>query len=312
MANGFRLLAVHAHPDDESSKGSATMARYAAEGDRVMVATCTGGERGDILNSRLKGNPAIERDMPEYRRREMAQAAAVLGIEHTWLGFVDSGLPEGDPLPPLPEGCFALEPLEVTTEALVRVIRAFRPHVMTTYDENGGYPHPDHIMCHVVSLAAFRAAGDPTAFPNAGDPWQPLKLYYDRGFSKEKMTAMHDWIMERDGESPFKDWLTRHDRPTPRITTRVNVAGYFDKREQALLAHATQIDPDSFFFALSADEQARVWPTEEWELALSYVDPPADEDDLFGGLSDPGTADDLARNPGPLVVDDLRESTVQH
>ena len=89
-------------------------------------------------------------------------------MQHTWLGFVDSGLPEGDPLPPLPEGCFALEPIEVTTEALVRVIREFRPHVMTTYDENGGYPHPDHIMCHTVSMAAFAAAADPDGLPARG------------------------------------------------------------------------------------------------------------------------------------------------
>ena len=91
----------------------------------------------------------------------MAKAQEILGVQHRWLGFVDSGLPEGDPLPPLPEGCFALEPIEVTAEALVRVIREFRPHVMTTYDENGGYPHPDHIMCHTVSMAAFARAGDP-------------------------------------------------------------------------------------------------------------------------------------------------------
>jgi len=88
----------------------------------------------------------------------MAAAAAALGVEHTWLGFVDSGLPEGDPLPPLPEGCFALEPLEVTTEALVGVIREFRPHVITTYDENGGYPHPDYVMTHTVTMAGVRGS----------------------------------------------------------------------------------------------------------------------------------------------------------
>ena len=158
-------MAVHAHPDDESSKGAATMAKYVDVGADVLVVSCTGGERGDILNPKLKDDIAHPAGPPRVRREEMARAQEILGVQHSWLGFVDCGLPEGDPLPPLPEGCFALEPLEVTTEALVREIRAFRPHVMTTYDENGGYPHPDHIMCHTVSMAAFEAAGDPAAYP---------------------------------------------------------------------------------------------------------------------------------------------------
>src|SRR5690606_31625341 len=129
VSDGRRLMAVHAHPDDESSKGAATTAKYVAEGAEVMVVSCTGGERGDILNPALENDPHILRDLTGVRRREMARAAQILGVRHTWLGFVDSGLPEGDPPPPLPEGCFALEPLSVTTEALVRVIRQFRPHV---------------------------------------------------------------------------------------------------------------------------------------------------------------------------------------
>ena len=163
VSDRLRLMCVHAHPDDESSKGAATMARYVDEGHEVLVVSCTGGERGDVLNPRLKDDAHILRDLAQVRRDEMARAQEILGVRHTWLGFVDSGLPEGDPLPPLPDGCFALEPLAVTTEALVREIRRFRPHVVTTYDENGGYPHPDHVMCHDVSVAAFAAAGDPTA-----------------------------------------------------------------------------------------------------------------------------------------------------
>ena len=139
----LRLLAVHAHPDDESSKGAATMARYVSEGARVMVATFTGGERGDILNPRAD-TPEARADLTAVRRSEMAEAARILGVEHVWLGFVDSGLPEGDPPPPLPDGCFALQPVEDAARPLVALIREFRPHVVTTYDENGGYPHPDH------------------------------------------------------------------------------------------------------------------------------------------------------------------------
>ena len=123
MTQPRRLLAVHAHPDDESSKGAATTAKYVAEGVEVMVATCTRGERGSVLNPQLAGRPEIEDNVAEIRRAEMARAREILGIEQVWLGFVDSGFPEGDPLPPLPSGCFALEPLAVTTEALVRELR---------------------------------------------------------------------------------------------------------------------------------------------------------------------------------------------
>lgn len=147
MTEQLRLMAVHAHPDDESSKGAATMARYVDEGVAVLVVTCTGGERGSVLNPKLD-RPDVWENITEIRRQEMAAARAILGVEQAWLGFVDSGLPEGDPLPPLPEGCFALQDVDHAAEPLVRVMREFRPHVVTTYDENGGYPHPDHIMCH--------------------------------------------------------------------------------------------------------------------------------------------------------------------
>src|SRR6188474_496662 len=177
----LRLMAVHAHPDDESSKGAATTARYAAEGVRVKVVTLTGGERGDILNPAMD-LPEVHGRIHEIRIDEMARAAEILGVEHQWLGFVDSGLPEGDPLPPLPEGCFALTDLGIEVGRLVEVIRAFRPQVMTTYDENGGYPHPDHIRCHQVSVAAYDAAADPNAYPEAGAPWQVAKLYYHHSF----------------------------------------------------------------------------------------------------------------------------------
>jgi mycothiol S-conjugate amidase len=261
------------------------MARYVAEGVEVMVVSCTGGERGDILNPGLQGSPGIQRDIAEYRRREMARAAAELGVQHRWLGFVDSGLPEGDPLPPLPSGCFALTPLHVASAPLVRLVREFRPHVMTTYDENGGYPHPDHIMCHKVSMEAFEAAGDPDRYPGTGLPWQPSKLYYDRGFSRAKMTAFHEALLAEGLESHFGEWLERwEDREEPRVTTRVECADFFDVRDRALLAHATQIDPDGWWFAIPRELQRRVWPTEDFELVRSSVPVGDREDDLFAGL----------------------------
>jgi mycothiol S-conjugate amidase len=288
MSSGeqLRLMAVHAHPDDESSKGAATSARYVAEGVEVLVVSCTGGERGDVLNPRLKDDPHVLRDMAEVRREEMAAAAAALGVRHQWLGFVDSGLPEGDPLPPLPEGCFAREPLDVTAEALVRLVRRFRPHVMTTYDENGGYPHPDHVMCHRVSVEAFDAAGDPDRYPGGGDlpAWQPLKLYYN-AMSRDRIRAFHQHFLDTTGTSPFEEWMARWaERPERNVTTRVPCADFFEARDRALLAHATQIDPDGFWFAMDRDTERRLWPTEDFELARSLVPAPLPEDDLFAGV----------------------------
>ncbi|MGV0633229.1 mycothiol conjugate amidase Mca [Mycolicibacillus trivialis] len=288
--SGLRLMAVHAHPDDESSKGAATVARYADEGHRVMIVTLTGGERGDILNPAMD-LPHVRGRIAEVRRDEMAEAAKILGAEHTWLGFIDSGLPKGDPPPPLPADCFALAPMEDATAALVQVVREFRPHVMTTYDENGGYPHPDHIRCHQVSIAAYEAAADPAMFPEAGAPWSVAKLYYIHGFLRERMQLLQDEFAKQGREGPFGKWLARwdpdHDHFAQRVTTRVECGAYFDRRDDALRAHATQIDPKGDFFAAPIDWQQRLWPTEEYELARSRVRTTLPETDLFAGIEDP-------------------------
>ncbi|CDP89696.1 MULTISPECIES: mycothiol conjugate amidase Mca [Mycolicibacterium] len=283
----LRLMAVHAHPDDESSKGAATTARYAAEGVRVMVVTLTGGERGDILNPAMD-LPEVHGRISEVRRDEMAKAAEILGVEHHWLGFVDSGLPEGDPLPPLPEGCFALVPLAEPVSRLVRVIREFQPHVLTTYDENGGYPHPDHIRCHEVSVAAYEAAADYRLYPEAGTPWAVSKLYYNHGFLRQRMQLLQDEFAKNGRTGPFQKWLEHwdpdHDIFAKRVTTRVECSKYFSQRDDALRAHATQIDPKGDFFHAPIEWQQRLWPTEEFELARSRVPVNLPEDDLFTGI----------------------------
>jgi mycothiol S-conjugate amidase len=263
------------------------MAKYVSEGVDVLVATCTGGERGSVLNPKLQGDPYIEEHIHEVRAREMDEARQILGVRQAWLGFVDSGLPEGDPLPPLPEGCFALQDVDHAAGALVRLIREFRPHVITTYDENGGYPHPDHIMTHKISMVAYDAAGDPTRFPEAGAPWTPLKLYYNQGFNKQRTIALHEALLARGLESPYGEWLKRWDefaRPERSITTHVPCADFFEIRDKALLAHATQIDPDGGWFRVPMDLQREVWPTEDYELAQSRVDVSLPEDDLFAGI----------------------------
>jgi mycothiol S-conjugate amidase len=289
----LRMLTVHAHPDDESSKGAATCARYVDEGREVMVVTCTGGERGSILNPAMD-RPGILDEMPAVRREEMARAASILGVQHRWLGFVDSGLPEGDPPPPLPEGSFALGDVDEQVEALVAVIREFRPHVLVTYDERGGYPHPDHIRTHEISVVAFDAAGDPDRHPQAGPPWQPLKLYYSHGFSRARLEAFHAALLARGLESPYGEWLANWsaDFPDPgsRVTTRVQCADWFPVRDEALRAHATQIDPTSRWFLVPQEIQREVWPTEDYELVRSLVESPLPEDDLFAGVAVPAGA----------------------
>jgi len=286
VAERLRLMAVHAHPDDESSKGAATMAKYVAEGVDVLVVTCTGGERGSVLNPKLD-RPDVWENIADIRRAEMDAARAILGVDQAWLGFVDSGLPEGDPLPPLPEGCFGLVDPAEGAIPLIKLMREFRPHVVTTYDENGGYPHPDHIMCHKVSMAAFEAAGDAATHPELGEPWQPLKLYYDIGFHKSKIIALHEGMIAAGLDSVYKEWLDRwedrEDRGV-RVTTRVECADYFPVRDDALRAHATQVDPDGFWFQVPMDLQRRAWPTEDFELVRSFVDSPAPESDLFAGV----------------------------
>lgn len=287
-SEGLRLLAVHAHPDDESSKGAAMMAAYAAAGAEVMVATVTGGEAGDLLNPTAGENPHCHRDLPGVRRLEMQEAAEALGVQHVWLGFADSGLPEGDPMPPLPFGSFGTLPLEQASAPLVRLVRRFKPHVILAYDEMGGYPHPDHIMSHKIAVEAYHAAGDAERYPDCGEAWQPQKLYYDRAFNPARFRAIHDAFLAAGQESPYEDriawfeeadWRTKHE-----VTTQVPIGDFLDRRDAALRAHRTQVEPDGFFFATSNDFLREVWPYDDYVLIDSKVETQIPEYDVFAGL----------------------------
>ncbi|CAM4178800.1 Mycothiol S-conjugate amidase [Corynebacterium hadale] len=286
---GLRLMAIHAHPDDESSKGAATMAKYAAEGNRVKVVTCTDGRRGDILNPAMD-RPGVLDNLIQVREQEMARAVEALGVEHEWMGYQDSGLPEGDPLPPLPEGSFAVQDPEAVAAKLVASIRAFRPHVIITYDENGGYPHPDHIMVHTISMLAWEKAGDPEFAPEAGEPWTPLKLYYSHGFILQRMRMLQERLYAQGKPSPYELMIARWEQNQAdvmsRVTTQVECGEYFAQREAALTAHATQIDPAGAFLASSVQDQRDAWPTEEFELAQTRVKTHLPEDDLFAGIEE--------------------------
>ena len=288
----LRLLTVHAHPDDESSKGAATVARYVDEGVRAVLVCCTGGEEGDILNP-AADLPGVKERLAEVRRAELDKAAAIIGYhEVVWLGYRDSGYPEApdaadgpETAKELPAGSFGAAPLDEATERLVAILRAERPHVLVIYpDDQLGYRHPDHLRVHDVGLAAFEAAGDPQAFPAAGPPWRPPKLYYSL-WSKARMLATHEAFGELGLQSPYEQWW--FDRPWQdnRITTRIDVAKWYDRRCDALLAHTTQVDPTSpFWFGLPREVAAEAYPWEDYILARSDVPTELPEDDLFAGI----------------------------
>jgi mycothiol S-conjugate amidase len=285
-ASPLCLLTVHAHPDDEASKGAGTVARYHAEGVRTVLVTCTGGEAGDILNPAMD-RPEITADLPAVRLRELDRAAEIIGYDEVvLLGYRDSGMP--DTPPNAHPDAFANAPLDEAVGRLVAIIRRERPQVIITYgDDQSGYPHPDHLRVHDISVVAFEQAGDPEAHPEAGDPWQPLKLYYSV-WSRKRIKALHDRFLALGLESPFSDeWFKRPDHGE-RVTTSIDLAGYTDVRLDALLAHETQIDPSSpFWFGLPREEQASVHPFDDYILARSLVDTDEPESDLFAGVRSP-------------------------
>ena len=277
------LLAVHAHPDDESSKGAGTVALLSDAGVRCVLVCCTGGEVGDILNPAMD-TEEVRADIAAVRRKELHQAAEVLGYaEVLWLGYRDSGMP-GTPENAHPEA-FANAELDEAVGRLVAIIRRERPQVIITYnEEQSHYPHPDHLRVHDITIPAFDRAGDPDWYPEAGEPWQPLKLYYSV-WARKRMEAMHRRFGELGLESPFQDAWFETEWNDSGITTEVDVAGYSEVRSEALLAHETQIDPKSpFWFGLPPEELAKLNVTEEYVRARSLVEAPLPEDDLFAGV----------------------------
>jgi mycothiol S-conjugate amidase len=282
------LLQVHAHPDDEASKGAGTTAKYAAEGVRNVLVCCTGGEAGDILNPAVD-TPEVRADLPAVRLAELQASVDALGYAALHLlGYRDSGMPDTDENKD--PGNFANAPLEEAVERLVRVIRAERPQVIITYrDEQSFYPHPDHIRVHEISGPAFDAAGDPDAYPDAGDPWQPSKLYYV-SWSIARVKALHQAYIDRGEESAYASWFERGFDTNRKddFTTLIDVGDYLHKRRESLLAHRTQVDPTGHWMRLPDDVIRDVFPWEEFTLARSLVDTGvADgefESDLFAGL----------------------------
>ncbi len=288
------LLTVHAHPDDEASKGAGTVARYHAEGVHTVLVTCTGGEEGDILNPAME-QPGIRDRLAEVRFEELDRAARIIGYDEVvMLGYRDSGMPDS-PANTDPRS-FAAAPLDEAVERLVAVIRRTRPQVIVTYPQDQrGYPHPDHLRVNEISELAFDAAGDPDRFPLAGPRWQPLRLCYVR-WSVRRMRAIHEKYLELGLESPYKDERLARllaseaealaaAQATGGVHVTVDISGYVYVTREALLAHATQVDPSSrHWFGLPTEVSDQVYPYEEYEVVRDLTGVES-TDDLFAGIA---------------------------
>jgi mycothiol S-conjugate amidase len=291
----LRLVSVHAHPDDEASKGAGTVARYAAEGIRAALVCCTGGEEGDILNP-AADTPEVRADLGAVRMAELRASVDAIGYAALYLlGYRDSGMPGTEANARADN--FANAPLDEAVGKLVEIIRREQPQVLVTYgDERTFYEHPDHIRVHEISVLAFDAAGDPDRFPDAREPWQPSKLYYS-GFSFRRIQALHDAYERLGEESPYRERIAQLEErggieqlPITPPTTLIDVGDFLDARRRALIAHRTQIDPESHWMRVSDDLLRETFPWEEYVLARSRVPdlpmptPDAPEHDLFAGL----------------------------
>ncbi|HHC09098.1 MAG TPA: mycothiol conjugate amidase Mca, partial [Actinobacteria bacterium] len=245
-----RLLALHAHPDDESSKGAGTVARYAEEGVRCVLVTATGGEAGDVLNPRV--DPEVRDRLADVRRGELMEAARILGYDEViLLGYRDSGMP-GTPENRHPDALVNADCDEVLAR-IVAIVRRERPQVLLGYDRHEFYPHPDHLCVHRLALEAFEAAADPDRFPEAGPAWEVTHLYAPV-FSRRRIETLHRALSERGLDSPFGPWLTRlgPDADDGKILLRVDVSDRLETARAALRAHRTQVDPEGFWFQVPA------------------------------------------------------------
>lgn len=286
MSAQLRLLSVHAHPDDESSKGSATVAKYSDLGVHSVLVCCTGGEEGDILNEDMNRPDVIE-NLAAVRQAELDEACRIIGYDDiVMLGYRDSGMKDSEAN--VHPDCFAAAPFDEAVARLAAILRTERPHVVLSYaPSRGGYEHPDHERVHEITAPAIELAATADA-DLPGEPWQVMKMYF-MTWSRARLMAQHEKFLELELESPFtEDWFKResHDHL---VTTKISISpADFDRRCDALLAHRTQVDPSSpFWFGLPRDAAAAAYPYEDYELVLSTVDAPVPEDDLFAGIRAP-------------------------
>lgn len=286
------MLLVHAHPDDETIATGATMAKYAAAGDGVTLVTCTLGEEGEILVPEL-AHLASDRDggLGEHRITELNAAMTALGVtDHRFLGgagrWRDSGM-AGTATNDNPS-CFWRADLDEAIGELVRVIRDVRPQVVVTYDENGGYGHPDHIQAHRVAVGAFAAAGDSQRYPDTGEPWTPSKLY-QTALPRSVLLMAYEALKALGEEAPFG--ATSPDEmnmgvPDEAITTVIDARDHLPAKIEAMRAYPTQISVDGHFFALSNDVGQGAFGVEQYTLVAGPTPTTGEpESDLFAGIA---------------------------
>ncbi|MEU1822413.1 N-acetyl-1-D-myo-inositol-2-amino-2-deoxy-alpha-D-glucopyranoside deacetylase [Streptomyces abikoensis] len=290
---GRRLLLVHAHPDDESINNGATMAKYAAEGAHVTLVTCTLGEEGEVIPPAL-AHLAADRDdtLGAHRAGELAAAMAELGVtDHLFLGgpgrYRDSGM-MGAPQNEHPD-CFWRADVDEAAASLVEVIRRVRPQVLVTYDENGGYGHPDHIQAHRVAMRAAELAAEPVFRRDLGDPHKIAKIYWNC-VPRSVVEAGFARLREAGREGDLFPGIASVDDvpgvlPDEEVTAAVDASAHADRKAAAMRAHATQIAVDGPFFALSNDLGQPLFPTEYYRLVRgeSGAAEGVREDDLFAG-----------------------------
>lgn len=280
----FRLLALHAHPDDESSKGAATVAGYVDAGVHAVLVTATGGEAGDILNPAMD-RPEIAANLVAVRHAELQEAAAIIGYhEVIMLGYRDSGMPDSEDNKRV--DAFTNADEEEVLERLVTIVRAAKPHVILGYDSHERYPHPDHLAIHRYGLELFTAAADGDRFPAAGEPWAVAKLYAPV-FTVNRMVKIHQAMLERGEESPYAEWLERVDPDADlgKRLTAIDVSATIGRGRDALRAHRTQVDPNGFWFRVPEEVVLASYPCEDFELLAARVPVEPRESDLFEGIS---------------------------
>lgn len=276
-----RLLLVHAHPDDESINNGATMARYAAEGAHVTLVTCTLGERGEVIPPELAHLSGAA--LGQYRLGELKAAMGALGVEDVRLlggagRYADSGMmglsDNDDP------GCFWQADVDQAAGLLAEVILEVRPQVLVTYDENGGYGHPDHIQAHRVAMRAVERA--------AAAGWDVPKVYWNRvprSVAEQSFARLHDDLPGL----PFDKAAGIDDVPgvvaDERVTTAVDGSAHAAAKAAAMRAHATQITVAEPYFVLSNELAQPLFTTEYYEL-VSGERPREREDDLFAGTGE--------------------------
>jgi N-acetyl-1-D-myo-inositol-2-amino-2-deoxy-alpha-D-glucopyranoside deacetylase len=276
------LLAVHAHPDDECLSTGGTLARYAAEGVRTVLVTCTDGAVGEISDPSL----ATPENLAEVRARELDESVRVLSISRlVKLGYRDSGMAgtadNDDPR------SFLQSSFDEAVERVVRVVREERPEVVVTYNENGGYGHPDHIRAHQVAVAAFHAAADPERFPDAGSAWSSSKLYY-AVLPRSAMRSFGDRLRAAGVEVPFREIRDDEDVPfavaDELVTTFLDVSAYVAAKRASLVAHRTQMGPEQFFMRLPEAVFGDLFSRETFQRVVGSG--PVPEDDLFAATGE--------------------------